>query len=123
VKDIQELEGLLAAKMPIVAIESREEAKLLQMFERFTLLNERSLWTWSVTSGLKKANGLESAFNTTRIEDALRHIEKSAANVWRGSARTAKAFPAPRSSRRSSRRSMKRTPGRKTWTTTAFQPN
>lgn len=80
-KDIQELEGLLASKMPIVAIESREEAKLLQMFERFCMLNERSLWTWSVTSGLKKTNGLESAFNTTRIEDALRHIEKSPANA------------------------------------------
>jgi ATP-dependent 26S proteasome regulatory subunit len=80
-KDIQELEGLLASKMPIVAIESREEAKLLQMFERFCMLNERSLWTWSVTSGLKKTNGLESAFNTTHIEDALRHIEKSPANA------------------------------------------
>ena len=80
-KDIQELEGLLAAKMPIVAIESREEAKVLKMFERFTSLNERSLWTWSVTAGLKKVNGLESAFNTTRIEDALRHIEKSPANA------------------------------------------
>jgi ATP-dependent 26S proteasome regulatory subunit len=81
VKDIQELEGLLAAKMPIVAVESREEAKLLQMFERFTMLNERSLWTWSVTSGLRRANSLEGAYNTTRIEDALRHIEKSPANA------------------------------------------
>ena len=80
-KDIQELEALLAAKMPIVAIESREEAKLVRMFERFTMLNERSLWTWSVTSGLRKANGLESAFNTTRIEDALRYIEKSPVNA------------------------------------------
>jgi ATP-dependent 26S proteasome regulatory subunit len=81
VKDIKELEGLLAARMPIVAIESREEAKLLQMFERFAVLNERSLWTWSVTSGLKHATGRESAFNTTRIEDALRHVEKSPANA------------------------------------------
>jgi SpoVK/Ycf46/Vps4 family AAA+-type ATPase len=81
VNDIKELEGLLAAKMPIVAIESREEAKLLQMFERFTMLNERSFWTWSVTSGLRRASGKESAFNTARIEDALRHIDKSPANA------------------------------------------
>jgi ATP-dependent 26S proteasome regulatory subunit len=81
VKDIKELEGLFAARMPIVAIESREEAKVLQMFERFTALNERSLWTWSVTSGLRRASGKESAYNTTRIEDALRHIEKSPANA------------------------------------------
>ena len=66
-KDIQELEGLLAAKMPIVAIESRDEAKVLQMFERFTMLNERALWTWSVTSGLQKHNAKENAYNTTKI--------------------------------------------------------
>ena len=79
-KDIKELEGLLAAKMPIVAIESHEEAKVLQMAERFATLNERTLWRWSVTEGLRRANGTENAFNTTRIEDALRHIEKSVSN-------------------------------------------
>ena len=80
-KDIRELEALLAAKMPIVAIESSEEAKILQMAERFAALNERALWRWSVTEGLRRVNGLESAYNTTRIEDALRHIEKSPANA------------------------------------------
>jgi len=80
VKDIQALEGLLAAKMPIVAIESHEEAKVLQMAERFAALNNRTLWRWSVTEGLRRANGTESAYNTTRIEDALRHVEKSIAN-------------------------------------------
>ena len=79
-KDIQHLEGLLAAKMPIVAVESSEEAKVLQMAERFATLNQRSLWRWSVTEGLHKLNGLESAYNTSRIEEALRHIEKSPAN-------------------------------------------
>lgn len=80
-KDIRELEGLLAAKMPIVAVESHEEAKVLRMFERFAALNERKLWKWSVTGGLKRASGAEGAFNTTRIEDALRHIEKSPENA------------------------------------------
>ena len=80
-KDIEELESLLAARMPIVAVESHEEAKVTQMLERFCMLNERSLWSWSVTAGLRKMNGLESAFNTTQIADALRHIEKSPANA------------------------------------------
>ena len=80
-KDIKELEGLLAAKMPIVVIESHEESKVLQMAERFAGLNGRTLWRWSVTEGLRRANGTENAFNTTRIEDALRHIEKSATNA------------------------------------------
>jgi SpoVK/Ycf46/Vps4 family AAA+-type ATPase len=79
-KDIQELEGLLKAQMPVVAIESYEEGKVLDMMERFALLNERSLWRWSVTDGLRSINGKESAYNTTRMEDALRHIEKSPAN-------------------------------------------
>jgi ATP-dependent 26S proteasome regulatory subunit len=81
VRDIQELEGLLAARMPVVAVESHEEAKVLRMFERFATLNGRKLWTWSITNGLKRANGADSAFNTRRIEDALRHIEKSPENA------------------------------------------
>lgn len=79
-KDIKELEALLAAKMPIVAIESHEERKVTQMLERFAVLNERPLWTWSVTAGLKRFSGIEGAYNTGRIEDALRHIEKSPSN-------------------------------------------
>ena len=80
-KDVKELESLLAARMPVVAIESHEEAKVLQMMERFAALNQRPLWTWSVTSGLKRVNAIEAAYNTTRIEDALRHIEKSPSNA------------------------------------------
>lgn len=79
-QDNKELEALLAAKRPIVVIESHEEAKVLQMAERFAALNDRTLWCWSVTAGLKRINSNETAFNTTRIEDALRHIEQSAAN-------------------------------------------
>jgi hypothetical protein len=80
VKDVKELEGLLAARMPIVAVESHEETKVLQMLERFARLNERTLWRWSVTEGLRQVIGLGAAYNTTRIEDALLHIEKSPAN-------------------------------------------
>ena len=63
-KDIQALEGLLAAKMPIVAVESHEESKVQRMIERFAALNDRTLWQWSVTEGLRRANGLEGAYNT-----------------------------------------------------------
>lgn len=78
-QDNKELEALLAAKRAIVVIESHEEAKVLQMAERFAALNDRTLWCWSVTGGLKRINSNETAFNTSRIEDALRHIEQSAA--------------------------------------------
>jgi SpoVK/Ycf46/Vps4 family AAA+-type ATPase len=80
VTDFAQLETLLSAKTPMLLVETHEEAKVVQMFERFCRLNECALWRWSVTEGLRRAIGLETAYNTTRIEDALRHIEKSPAN-------------------------------------------
>jgi SpoVK/Ycf46/Vps4 family AAA+-type ATPase len=77
VSDIGELEALVAAKTPLVAVESHEEARVVQMFERYAALRRRPLWRWSVTAGLCRVEPAESAFNTTRIEDALRQIEKS----------------------------------------------
>ena len=77
-KDFQELETLLAAKMPIVAIESHEEGNILKMLERFATLNDRTLWRWSVTEGLRRAVGGESAYNTIRIEDARPRVVLSA---------------------------------------------
>ena len=79
--DLEQLKGLLVSKTPIVLIESHEEAKVLQMLERFCLLNQVKLWRWSVTEGLRLASGIEGAYNTAKIEDALRHIEKSPANA------------------------------------------
>jgi len=78
--DFEQLQTLLASKTAILLIESHEEAKVLEMFERFCRLNEQPLWRWSVTEGLRRVIGLEGAYNTIRIEDALRHIEKSPAN-------------------------------------------
>ena len=78
--DFEQLKGLLASKVAIVLIESHEEAKVLEMFERFCRLNEQPLWKWSVTEGLRRTIGVEAAYNTLRIEDALRHIDKSPAN-------------------------------------------
>jgi SpoVK/Ycf46/Vps4 family AAA+-type ATPase len=78
--DIEQLKSLLASKTAIVLIESHEEAKVLQMLERFCLLNEQPLWRWSVTEGLRRVNSVESAYNTAPIQEALRHIDKSPAN-------------------------------------------
>jgi hypothetical protein len=78
--DFEQLKSLLASKTAIVLVESHEEAKVLQMLERFCRLNEQPLWKWSVTEGLRRVIGMEAAYNTLRIEDALRHIEKSPAN-------------------------------------------
>jgi SpoVK/Ycf46/Vps4 family AAA+-type ATPase len=79
--DFEQLKSLLAAKTPIVLIESHEESKVLQMLDRFCVMNEVRLWRWSVTEGLRAVNSRESAYNTIKIDDALRHIEKSPANA------------------------------------------
>jgi ATP-dependent 26S proteasome regulatory subunit len=78
VSEFAELEGLVAARMPIVAVESHEETRVVQLFGRYAQLAKRPLWRWSVTAGLARVEPAESAFNTTRIEDALREVEKSA---------------------------------------------
>ncbi len=79
--DIAELESLLSARMPIVAVESHEEQKVLLMLERFSTLNERSLFVWSITRGLKRQPAGESPYNTQNIADALKHIEGSPQNA------------------------------------------
>jgi ATP-dependent 26S proteasome regulatory subunit len=78
--DLEQLKGLLASKTPIVLIESHEEAKVLQMLERFCLLNEVKLWRWSVTEGLRLFNSKDSMYDTKKIESALRFIESSPSN-------------------------------------------
>jgi ATP-dependent 26S proteasome regulatory subunit len=80
-KDIDELESLLTAKMPVVAIESHEEQKVLVMLERFSTLNDRTLFVWSLTKGLRRHPTGESPYNTNEIQEALRHISGSPQNA------------------------------------------
>jgi hypothetical protein len=80
-KDIRELESLLSARMPVVAVESREENKVLEMMERFAALNERTLLVWTLTHGLRRRNSNESIYNTGDIVQALRTIEASPQNA------------------------------------------
>jgi SpoVK/Ycf46/Vps4 family AAA+-type ATPase len=80
-KDIAELESLLSARMPIVAVESHEEKKVLMMLERFTTLNERTFFVWSLTKGLRRHPTGEAPYNTQAIQEALRHVEGSPQNA------------------------------------------
>jgi SpoVK/Ycf46/Vps4 family AAA+-type ATPase len=80
-KDIRHFESLLAARMPLVAIASHEESKVLHMMERFAALNDRTLFVWSVTGGLKRHNSRDGIFGTMQFVPALRHIEGSPINA------------------------------------------
>lgn len=80
-KDIRDLESLLAACVPVVAVESHEESRVLAMMERFANLNNRSMFVWTLTHGLRPRNTGSSAYNTEDIVQALRHVEGSPQNA------------------------------------------
>jgi len=80
-KDIRELESLLSARMPLVAVESHEESRVLAMLERFATLNDRALFVWTLTHGLRSATSADSIYNTGDMVAALRHIEGSPRNA------------------------------------------
>ena len=79
--DIRDLESLLVARAPVVAVESHEEAKVLAMMERFSALNDRMLFVWTLTHGLRRRNSMDSIYNTGDIVQAMRHIEGSPQNA------------------------------------------
>ncbi len=79
--DIKELESLLSARMPVVIVESHEEQKVSSMVERFSLLNNRTFFSWNVTQGLRSGLSSESIYNTKDLPEALRHVEGSPANA------------------------------------------
>ncbi|MSQ72732.1 MAG: AAA family ATPase [Betaproteobacteria bacterium] len=79
--DIQDLETLLRARTPVVMIESHEEQKVTALLERFTLLNDRILFTWNLNQGLRALNRVESIYNTKSLPDALHHVEASPQNA------------------------------------------
>lgn len=80
-KDIKQLEALLAARMPLVAVESHEEAKVVSMMERFAALNDRTLFVWTITNGLRRHNSRDSIYNTSEFVPALRHVDGSPINA------------------------------------------
>jgi SpoVK/Ycf46/Vps4 family AAA+-type ATPase len=80
-QDIRDLESLLVARVPVVAVESHEEAKVLAMLERFSALNDRTLFVWTLTNGLRRRNAIEGIYNTGDIVQAMRHVEGSPQNA------------------------------------------
>ena len=80
-KDIRMLESLLSARVPVVAVESREKNKVLEIMERFAALNNRTLLVWNLTHGLRRRNSTGSIYNTGDIVQALRIIEASPQNA------------------------------------------
>lgn len=75
-KDLHDLQLVLASNTPIIVIESLEETRLLQLFGRLGLKLDHPLFKWSVTEGLTR---LDIDFGPQRLtaepEEVLKHIK------------------------------------------------
>ena len=53
-QNLKDLELLLESSVPIIVIESREEARLIELFKRIIKKIVKPLFRWTVTEGLKR---------------------------------------------------------------------
>ncbi|MEM7364495.1 MAG: AAA family ATPase [Pseudomonadota bacterium] len=78
--DLGDLSMLLDSKVPILAIESYEEPRVLEMITRLAVSRGSPLYTWSVTEGLCRlgfGNEPEQGSDTTDATNVLRHIKQA----------------------------------------------
>ncbi len=83
--DIHDLEVLLRSQVPLIAVQTREEQRALEMFRRLIPVLGRPLAHWSVTTGARRIDIQDMDYfdNTTEPADFLRHVLKSSqAMVW-----------------------------------------
>lgn len=78
--ELQDLILLIKSRFPILLIESHEEPRALNLLEKSTNLENIPLYTWSVTSGLRRRLRPESVPETSDLTLALRHIDKTVQN-------------------------------------------
>jgi len=80
VNDARDLALILRSRFPLVAIETHEEPRAMQLLERLCNLEEWALFTWTVTAGLRRHGRTDIVPATAEFAAALRHIEKTQQN-------------------------------------------
>lgn len=75
----RDLELILRSRMPIVAIETRDESRMLDLLKSITIARAREgylpLFRWTVTDGLQRLDiQLEPQLHNSEPTEALRHI-------------------------------------------------
>src|SRR5215211_3523413 len=78
--ELKDLLVLIKSRFPIVIIESHEEPRALSLLEKSTNLDNMPLYTWSVTTGLRRRARAETVPETTDLTLALRHIDRTVQN-------------------------------------------
>jgi len=81
VNDQRDLTVVLKSRIPLVVIETHEEARALALLERIARLESWPLFAWSVVDGLHRVSGgTERAAQTNDFRECLKHIESSPQN-------------------------------------------
>ena len=77
--ECQELCALLRSRFPIILIQSHEEPRVLELLQKAANLENQVLMTWSITNGIRRHGRDEAIYQTNDLLDALKHIDKTAA--------------------------------------------
>lgn len=78
-QDLHDLGLIIDRKTPIIAIESYEEDRALQMLTRLAMKRGQILCRWTLTDGLDRLGfGVDPAKNTDKPEKVLKYIKDSA---------------------------------------------
>ncbi len=78
--DQHDLTVILRSRFPVVAIETHEERRVIDLLERIANLEAQALFVWTVTDGLSR-NGRDNSIPLTfEPMQALRHIYKTTQN-------------------------------------------
>lgn len=76
-----DLEVLIRSNVPLISVETHEEERAYDLIEKMSILNEWTLFTWSVTEGLRQRTKRDERVpETSEPEAALRHIARSLHN-------------------------------------------
>ncbi|MCG6859955.1 MAG: AAA family ATPase [Chromatiaceae bacterium] len=74
--DLHELETLVASRIPIIVVQSREEPRVVELFRRIAARRGLMLFRWTASEGLRRLDGGEHPPQRihARPVDALAHI-------------------------------------------------
>jgi SpoVK/Ycf46/Vps4 family AAA+-type ATPase len=78
--DLHDLTVILKSRFPLVVVESHEEQRALGLLERIANLEGLALFTWTVTSGIRRVGRTDVIPGTSEPPAALRHIDKTPQN-------------------------------------------
>jgi hypothetical protein len=75
-KDEHELELLIASRFPLIAIDTQEEERALQLLARCASRRQLPVFTWSITNGWKPLSTRVPILGTQEPPAALRHLSQ-----------------------------------------------